>query len=162
MKKYLVMGIFLLMLTGCGREAVMETIADVPIAPAAAQPRQVQVDLPDDVVAPVLAEEGEQIYLCNGYEIVIETLASGDLSGTIQSICGYEPEDLTVMTTQTEGTSRYEFVWASAGERGDRLGRAVVVDDGNYHYCMSILRDAAMTEDTQIVWRNVFESFQLV
>ena len=66
------------------------------------------------------------------------------------------------MQTQRDGVDRYEFVWVSAGEKGERLGRAVILDDGNYHYCMSVLRDADSTEKTQIVWRDVFASFTLV
>ena len=65
------------------------------------------------------------------------------------------------METQWDGVSRYEFVWVSAGERGDRLGRAVILDDGDYHYCMSVLRDADATEMSQVVWSDVFNSFAL-
>ena len=83
------------------------------------------------------------------------------MSGTVRSLSGYEPEDLTVMETQWDDVSRCEFVWASAGEKGDRLGRAVVLDDGNYHYCMSILRDAE-GETGQILWDRVFSSFDLL
>ncbi len=162
MKKWMLFLPLILLLSGCAAEETLETVADEWIQPVAVSPRQIAVELPDDVVAPVMESTSEQVYLCNGYEIVIETVASGDLSGTIQGICGYEKEDLTVMATKGEDNTRYEFVWASAGEEGDRLGRAVIVDDGNYHYCMSILRDASTTEDSQIVWRNVFESFQVV
>ena len=46
-----------------------------------------------------------------------------------------------------------------AGETGDRLGRAAILDDGNYHYCMYAIRDQG---DTDIVWRDVFSSFSLI
>ena len=65
------------------------------------------------------------------------------------------------METGTEDLRRYEFVWTSMGEDGQRLGRAVVLDDGNYHYTMTVLRDADTTENTQIVWSDVFRSFNL-
>ena len=64
--------------------------------------------------------------------------------------------------TAQDGAKRYDFVWASAGENGDQLGRAVILDDGNYHYCLSVLRDADTTEKSQIVWRDVFDSFKLI
>ena len=98
--------------------------------------------------------------MCEDYEIVIETLSAGDLDATVRSICGYGQEQLTIMETQWDDVTRYEFVWAAAGEKGDRLGRAVVLDDGEYHYCMSVLRDAEAV--TQVVWRDVFASFGLV
>lgn len=149
------------LLTGCGREETLETIGDVYAEPAAAQPKHIAVELPDDVVAPVMESTSEQVYLCDGYEIVIEIRDGGDLKDTIQTICGYEEENLTVMSTQEGDASRHEFVWASAGEKGERIGRAVILDDGSYHYCMSILRDADTTEDSQITWGNVFGSFHL-
>ena len=84
----------------------------------------------------------------------------GDLDATVRSICGYPKEKLTIMETQWDDVTRYEFVWTAAGEKGDRLGRAVVLDDGSHHYCMSVLRDAR--EVSQVVWRDVFASFTLI
>ena len=149
-----------LLLCGCGAKETMETISDEPVQAVMAQPREISVRLPDNAVAPVLEGEKEQVYMCEDYEIIIETLSAGDLDGTIRSICGYSQEQLTIMETQWDDVTRYEFVWAAAGEKGDRLGRAVVLDDGEYHYCMSVLRDAEAI--TQVVWRDVFASFSLV
>ena len=151
-----------LLLSGCGAKETLETVADdIPLQPVLAQPAQISVRLPDNAVAPVLESDSEQVYLSEDYEIVIETLSSGDLNATVQSISGYGKDQLTVMETQWDGVSRYEFVWVSAGERGDRLGRAVILDDGDYHYCMSVLRDADATEMSQVVWSDVFNSFAL-
>ncbi len=162
MKKWVLLLPLLLLLSGCASEETLETVADEWVQPVIQAPRQVTVELPEDVVAPVMESTSQQVYLCNGYEIIIETVDAGDLDGTIQSICGYGKEELTVMETKEEAVSRYEFVWASAGEEGDRLGRAAVLDDGNYHYCISILRDASTTEGSQIVWNSVFSSFRLL
>lgn len=161
MRKYALLLLMLFLLTGCAREEALETISDEYVQPAAATPKRISVELPDDVVAPVMESTSEQVYLCNGYEIVIETRNGGDLNDTVQTICGYDKKDLTIMTTQEGDADRHEFVWASAGEEGERIGRAVILDDGNYHYCMSILRDADTTEGSQIVWGNVFSSFHL-
>ena len=124
-----------------------------------AQPRQISVRLPDNAVAPVLEQEGSQLYMAEGYEIMLETLAAGDLDATIRSLSGYGKDQLTVLETRQGDADRYDFVWTTAGEKGDRLGRAVILDDGAYHYCLSVLRD---TGDTQIVWRDVFGSFSLI
>ena len=162
MKKCVLFIVTALLLCGCMAEETYETLADELVQPVMAQPRQITVELPDGAVAPVLESDTEQVYLCEDYEIILQTLSSGDLDATVRSISGYGADALTVMQTQWEDVTRYEFVWVSAGERGDRLGRAVVLDDGNYYYCLSALRDASDTEKTQIVWRDVFGSFSLI
>lgn len=161
MKKWMLWMCLPLLLCGCGAEETFETVADEQILSVMAQPRQITVQLPEGTAAPVLEREGEQVYLCEDYEIILETLSAGDLSGTIRTLSGYAKEDLTVMETQWQEISRYEFVWTAAGENGDRLGRAVILDDGQYHYCMSVLRDAHEEED-QMVWNAVFGSFGLI
>ena len=151
-----------LLLSGCGAKETLETVADdIPLQPVLVQPAQISVRLPDNAVSPVLESDTQQLYFCEDYEIAIETRSSGDLSGTITALTGFAPEQLTVMHTSPEGVDRYEFVWAAAGEDGDRLGRGVVLDDGSYHYCMSVLRDAENPKKSQVVWSDVFSSFAL-
>ena len=65
------------------------------------------------------------------------------------------------METAAGGVARHEFVWAAAGETGEQLGRGVILDDGNYHYCLSVLHKTAPEEKTQISWDRVFASFCL-
>jgi len=144
---------------GCGSEQTMETIADEWAQPVMANPRTISVELPEDAIAPVMESDTQQMYLCEDYEIMLETRSSGDLSATVKQISGCNQDRLTIMQTSLDGVERYEFVWASAGEKGDRLGRAVILDDGQYHYCLSTLRDADM--ESQIVWNDVFQSFRL-
>ena len=162
MKKIATALLLALLLSGCGAKETLETVADdIPLQPVLAQPAQISVRLPDNAVSPVLESDTQQLYFCEDYEIAIETRSSGDLSGTITALTGFAPEQLTVMHTSPEGVDRYEFVWAAAGEDGDRLGRAVVLDDGSYHYCMSVLRDAEHPKKSQVVWSDVFSSFAL-
>lgn len=151
-----------LLLCGCTAEETMETVADDLVQPVMAAPREIQVQLPENAVAPVLESGEEQVYLCDGYEIIVETKNAGDVGATIRAVSGFDREELTVIETQWQDVSRYEFVWAAAGEKGDRLGRAVVLDDGMYHYCLSVLRDASASENTQIQWNDVFRSFTVV
>ncbi len=113
-------------------------------------------------VAEVVETDAGQLYVTDDYEIALETLDGGDLNGTLQALSGRTAEELTVLETRTEdGMKRYEFVWACAGEEGDRLGRAVILDDGNYHYCLSVLRPADPERTSQVVWSQVFQSFSL-
>lgn len=159
MKRLVWMILLAALLCGCKAEETLETVNDEWIVPVMAQPREISVRLPDNAVAPVLEQDNRQLYMGQDYEIMLETLAAGDLNATIRALSGYEKDQLTVLETRQGDADRYDFVWTTAGERGDRLGRAVILDDGDYHYCMSVLRDAG---DTHIVWRDVFGSFSLI
>ena len=158
-KKLIWMALLAALLTGCTAEETLETVNDEWIVPAMAQPREISVRLPDSALAPVLEQDGRRLYMGQNYEIMVETMTSGNLDATIRTLSGYEKDQLTVLETGQEDVKRYEFVWTTAGEKGDRLGRAVVLDDGDYHYCMSVLRDAG---DTLVVWKDVFRSFSLI
>lgn len=149
------------LLTGCGAEETFETISDDIALSVMAQPGSISVQLPGETALPVIENDNGRIYVCNDYEIVIQTMESGDLEETMQVVSGYGKEELTVMETFADGVSRYEFVWAAAGETGDRVGRGVILDDGSYHYCLSVLRDADADEKSQVNWDHVFSSFCL-
>lgn len=159
MKRLVYILLSMLLLSGCGAEETLETVADEWMVPVMAQPREISVQLPEDLVMPVLEQDGSQLYMGDGFELMVDVQNAGDLSGTVRSMCGYEQENLTVIQTQQEGMERYDFVWTTAGETGDRLGRGVILDDGNYHYCLSALRDQG---DTAVRWREVFSSFSLI
>lgn len=161
MKKLLPFVLIALLLCGCGAKETMETVSDELVEPKAAVMREMYAELPGEAAAPVMEGEGNRYYLCDEYEISMETFPSGDLKNTIHLLSGHDPEDLTVLETEQDGAVRYDFVWAAEGENGERLGRAAVIDDGNYHYTLSVVRDANATESSQVVWRTVFESFSL-
>lgn len=154
--------LFVGLLSGCAAQETFETVSDPEVEVLAARPAELSVRLPDGAVAPVLEGELEQVYTAEDYEIILQTLPAGDLDRTVRTLSGYDREKLTVMETQKGSVTRYDFVWTSAGEQGDRLGRAAVLDDGQYHYCLSVLRDTETKQNTQIVWSDVFESFELV
>ena len=159
--KKIIIALLALLLTGCSAEETFETISDEIIQPVMAQPREILVSLPGETAMPAMESDSGRMYLASDYEIYIQTMDSGDLNETIKTVSGYEKDAITVMHTQWEGIDRYEFVWSSAGENGDRIGRGVILDDGDYHYVLTILRDAETTENTQIVWNDVFASFTL-
>ena len=162
MKRIILYIVFALLLCGCGAEETFETVADEWAAPAMVIPREISVSLPGETTVSAMESDTGRFYFAEDYEVCIQTLPAGDLSATIQTVSGYAKEDLTVMETQTDLAKRYEFVWVSAGEKGERIGRGVVLDDGDYHYVMTVLRDAETTETSQIGWHDVFRSFCLV
>lgn len=159
MKKVWLLVFLALLLCGCAAEETFETVSDEIVAPVMAQPRQLSVRLPEDALSPVLESESRQIYMSEDYEITIETLSSGDLNATVQILSGYDKDALTILQTEKGEIERYDFVWVSTGDQGERLGRGVILNDGQYHYCMSVLRDAQGA--SQIVWSDVFDSFSL-
>ena len=140
MRKLFFIGLALaLVLCGCGARETLETIADdIPVESVLGEMREISVRLPDGAVSPVLKSEAEQLYLSEDYEILVQTCPAGNLNDTIRKLTGFDKEQLTVMETEQDGAKRYDFVWAAAGEDGERLGRAAVLDDGSYHYCLSV------------------------
>lgn len=161
MKYFLSVLMMALLLSGCKAEETLETIADEWAVPVMAQPKEISVSLPGEAAIPAVEGSSGRIYVCEDYEIVIQTYPSGDLNATIQELSGYSRDDLTIVETVQDGIDRYDFVWASAGEGGDQLGRAVILDDGEYHYTMAVTRSSDTTETSQITWSQVFQSFTL-
>ena len=160
MRKMIVILISVLMLAGCGSTQTLETIADEPVLAVSAEQREVKVELPDDAAVMTMSCDNKTIYLCEDYEICFEVLDAVDLDRTIKQVTGFHEEYLTVLKTGYEGFSKHEMVWSSAGETGDYLGRAVVLDDGDHHYVLSALAPADMVQNLEGQWEEMFASFQ--
>lgn len=162
MKRGWILVALMALLAGCAQQQeVFETVADDLETPVMAAPRQITVRLPEDTVVPALENDQEQVYLCDDYELILQTVSSGDLDATVQTLTGCARDRLTLVKTCQNDLDRYDFVWTCAGEKGDMLGRGVILDDGSYHYCMSVLRSADGTKKSRIVWSDVFGSFGL-
>lgn len=160
MKRILLVLLMSLLLAGCAEAELGETVADVwQEAVTVAAPRETRLELPGEAVACAMESDTGRLYFGDGYEVMVQTLSGGDLDATIRALTGFDREDITVLQSQSD-PKRWEFAWASAGEGGERLGRGVVLDDGNYHYCLTVLQDAD-DDDCQIIWSQVFNSFEL-
>lgn len=150
-----------LCLTGCGQVRVFETVNDSYIQPQTAA-KTVSVTLPKDAAAPVSVNgSGERLYICDGYSIMLQTLSGGDLDRTLRCVTGYSREGLTVMSQQQDGLDRYDCVWSCAGEGGDQVCRAAVLDDGSYHYVLSVMADSGDSGALEKTWQTLFQSFQV-
>lgn len=160
MRKYWLL-LVILVLCGCGTRQTAETVADEWMVPVMAQPRQICLDLPGEASVCTMESDSRRLYLTDDYEIAVQTLSGGDIDATVRSLTGFSRDELTIMQTMGDDIKRYEFVWTSAGEKGDRMGRGIILDDGNYHYCLSVLRDTEM-ENSQVIWSEIFNSFGLV
>lgn len=149
----------MLLLTGCGDEETLETIADEAVRMVSAQPREIRVDLPEEAVLPAMESDSGVLYMCKDFDVSIQTLDGGDLQKTIRTVSGYSADDLTVLQTADGDFTRSEFVWTTAGEFGDQVGRAAIVDDGHYHYVLTAMIDAENAWQYQEIWNGMFESF---
>ncbi len=149
------------LLSGCGRMETFETVADEMLQEVMAEPKEVWVDLPEESVMPAMESEKGKLYLCGDYDVTVQTFPSGDLDATVREVSGYGIEDLTLLQTGSGELNKYEFVWTVAGEMGQEIGRATILDDGNFHYVLSTAVDAELIEEYQEVWNGIFESFHL-
>ena len=149
------------LLAGCGAEETFETVSDVYAAPVSVQTKEISVSLPMEAAAPAVEGDSGRIYLCEDYEITVQTMDAGNLDASVRSVCGYGRDDLTIMETASDQLKRYEFVWASVGETGDRVGRAAILNDGIHHYVLSVLGDEESAEEHSAVWQDMFRSFSV-
>lgn len=162
MKRLCLFVVLGLMLCGCGAEPVMETLGDAYVQPVSADVGQVLLELPQEAATPTLeSTAGGKLYLCGDYEITVQTVAAGDLDKTLKNATGFSREQLTVMETVSSGIKRYECAWSAVGEGTDQVGRAVVLDDGAYHYVLTVMAAAENTGSLAQTWDGILGSFRL-
>lgn len=161
MKKYAFFLLISCLLSGCAAEDTFETLADEWVHSAAAPAAEIILTLPDEAAAPVSQSENGTLYQCDGYDILLQTLESGNLDGTLRSVTGYGREYLTVLQTRSGNVKRYDLVWSCLGESGEQVCRTRVLDDGNYHYVLSVLGDANRMGEFEAVWEELFSSYSL-
>lgn len=161
MKKCCLFLILALLLTGCGTAETFERVQDEGEVPVMAQMRAVNLECPESAVIQVMESEQQKLYLCGEYTLTVQTFASGDLNRTIRDLCGYEAQVVRPVETRTGELRRIDWVWTAMGEGGDQVGRALVLDDGNYHYCLTAMADADIAGSLAGEWNGVFSSFSL-
>lgn len=160
MKKLVVIFLGLFLFSGCAVQT-FETVDDPNDVTAMAEPATLLIDLPEDAAAPAMQGNSGSLYFCGDYDIMVEVLPSGNLSSTLQTLTGFEREELELINTQRCGVDCYEGAWSAAGEAGDHVGRVLVLDDGKFHYCVSIM---AMAEDAGACmseWNDILQSVAL-
>ena len=160
MKKLLLMLCAMLFLSGCAAQT-FEKVEDLNDVQAMAQPATLLVDLPEEAAAPAMQGSSGTLYFCGDYDIMVEVMPSGNLSSTLQTLTGFQREELELMQTDRCGVDCYEGVWSAAGEAGDHVGRVLVLDDGSFHYCVSIMAMAEDAGDCVEQWNEILESVAL-
>lgn len=159
MKKLCILMTIALLLCGCGAEQTFETVADEMVLSASAQPRQILLTLPEETLLPAMETDTGTLYLCDGYDVAVQTLQSGDLDATVRQVSGFGSEDLTIIQTTAGEYQCYEYVWTAATDLGEQVGRAQILDDGSYHYVLSAVAPAKSAEEYQEIWNGIFDTF---
>lgn len=162
MKKLFVLLLITSMLLGCGAEETFEVVEDViPVEPVAV-PQQFFVSLPDEAVTPTFQGDGEELYVCQGYTISKQIQDSGDMEKTVNTLTGHSQEDIQIIKTFYDNCDRYDLVWTAAGEEGLQLGRACILDDGNYHYILSTLAGEDTAGQLRDTFQDMYDSCKLL
>ena len=160
MKKCVGLLILMVFLTGCGAAPTFETVNDVYVAQVSAPVRRILLDLPSDATVMTMeGEDGSRLYLCKDYSVVVQTMEAGDLDRSMRQMSGFSRDDLTVMGTQDGDFRRYSFVWCCAGETGNQLAKGVIIDDGNYHYALTVMAPEDMAGELASQWQVLLDSF---
>lgn len=160
MKKLAWLLMICMVLSGCSA-MTYETLGEVAhVAGTAAQVREVMMKMPEDASV-LTASGGDSMYICGDYTMTVQILPSGDLGATVAGLCGYSLSRLTLVESTCGDHSRHDWVWTAAGEEGDVVCRAAVLDDGNYHYCLCVYADAEKAGNLTGQWNDLFASFCL-
>lgn len=163
MKRRLMVLALTLCLSGCGAQETFETVEDILPTEPAAVCQQFAVKLPEEAATPTFQDDsGAELYVCQDYTISKQIFPSGDLKKTIQTITGKTPEELQILKTMQNACDRYDFVWAAAGEDGLQLGRACILDDGNYHYTLSTLAQEHASGTLEKTFSDMYDSCRLL
>ena len=160
MKKLLVLFGVMVLLAGCSVQT-FERVEDQNDVPALATPAQLQLELPEDAAALTMQGNSGTLYFCENYDISVEILPSGNLDSTLRTLTGFGREELNIFQTLRSDADCYEAVWSAAGEAGDQVGRLMVLDDGAFHYCVSLMGSAESAGDHMEEWNAIFASAAL-
>lgn len=153
-----------LVLAGCSAQETFETIPDIYATEVSAPAcQQVELALSEEAATPTMtSSENDRIYLCDGYTVAVQTLRSGDLNRTLRQSTGFTSDELTVMETASQGVKRYDCVWTAAGEGEDQVCRAAILDDGSYHYVVTVMSAASTAGEFAQQWQQLLDSIRLV
>ena len=160
MRKLWVLVMAAVMLAGCATETTMETVADELVLAESAM-KEITMELPGEPVLPVMQTDTGEIYICEDFEVSVETLPGGDIQRTVQMLTGFGMEDVTVMETTVGERTRYDLAWSAMGETGPEVGRAAVLCDGQYHYCLTVMTAEENAVSCREMFNGLFESFTL-
>lgn len=161
MKKWIAIGLCAFLLTGCAA-STFETLGDIPHQQVAApSAKKVVLSLPENAVQAVWGSEEDIMYVCGDYTLHLQTMDAGDVKGSISRLSGFDPENLTVVESRCGDHDRYEWVWTAAADGGDVICRCALLDDGNFHYAITVTADASAAGQLSQQWNDLLSTFCL-
>ena len=146
-----------LLMTGCSAPQDFETMQDAYGEQQLPDMQKVSFTLPKDASTQAMQSKYGELYFCDGYEITVQTFSSGNLDATLRELTGFGRDKLSVIET----SGRYACVWTAVGENGNVVGRAVILDDGHYHYSMTVMADEDRAFQLKEPWQTLLDSFIL-
>ncbi len=163
MKKWIWIVGIMVALAGCGAEdqPVFETVGpDAYVQDVKPMAGQISLSIPEEASQMAMAEDGGgSVYTWDGHSLQLLTMDGGNIHKTVETLTGMDYEGLTVMSYEKGALTYYQTVWSAAGEDGTMLGRALIADDGYYHYCVSLL--SPEESDAQQVYDQLCASFSI-
>lgn len=161
MKRFCLVLMLSVVLCGCSQKDY-ETRCAACVAEEATAPGIIGIYLPDELSAPVMSTvEGDKLYIADHYEVTLQTLNGGDIDATLKSCTGFDSSNLTVVETVKDGLKRYDSAFTSLGEGAQTVGRLTVLDDGKYHYVLTVTADRAHGVEMTAAWQQLSDSFQV-
>lgn len=162
MKKVVCLIFAMALLAGCQQPKDLETLSDSILQPELPQSKEIFLQLPEDAAKAVLEAAGTgTLYLCDGYSVAVQTLPAGNLDATLREVTGYGREKIQLWEKKEGNVSRFVCVWTAAGEGGDQMGKTTILDDGHYHYVLSIMSDAENAGELAETWQQIMDSFNI-
>lgn len=159
MKRLWIILLLCALLTGCASAPTFETLGE-DIHQAVTTLKQPVVSVPEG--AKQIPCENGSYWLCDAFDLQVQTLPGGDLNATVHALSGHDASALTVLTSGMGQMVRYEWVWTAMSEGGQMLCRSLVLDDGAYHYCLTAIGPAEQGENLNSRWNDIFSSFGAV
>ena len=160
MKKLGILFGLLLLLTGCGGNEVFENVEDV-YAPITQTPMKLSLQLPESAAITTVSGGSGTLYVCDDFTVAVETFQGGDLQRTVKTVTGFTLDRLTVIQREKDGITAYRCVWTSAGEGGDQVARSLILDDGAFHYAVTVMASAENASALEDGWQEIFSSVTL-
>ena len=150
-----------LMLPGCSTE-VYETMSDQYVQPQGLKPAEVLLMLPQEASLMTAKEETDnRFYICKDFTLSVQTLPAGDLGKTLQTVSGFSRENISLVELTQGDIRRYECVWVSAGEQEDQICKAVILDDGDFHYVLIMQAGAEDAFALRQTWNEIASTVSL-
>lgn len=162
-KKCWILLAVVLLLSGCGQKETFETVSDEVLQPVDLQVQEIYLELPENThVQAMDTQNPEKLYFCGDMTVCVQTLDGGDLDRTLRVATGYSRESVQLMESDSPFGKSYECAWSAAGEGGLQIGRTKILDDGNYHYALTIMLPEGAMDSNRESLQKMLDSFGLM